>query len=292
MLEPWLELPGVSGELVRLTKLAGFDLIEAGTHWDAERLRDTRIAQPLIFASSLVSAQTVLTAGVQPQIVSGHSIGEWSAAVLAGVLSADDAMRLVVVRATAMARACQRSPSAMAAVLGGERVEVLDRLQELGLQLANDNGAGQLVAGGNVEAIEQLCTAPPARARVRKLDVAGAFHTTRMTSAVAEVRDAAAGLAVKDAAIPVISNLDGAMRTDGTEILRRMIGQISRPVRWDLCMATLGHLRVRQAIEVSPAGTLSGLVRRALPDVTTVRIDQPSDLTALPAAPELSGARQ
>lgn len=286
MLTPWLQTTGTSADLMRLSKIAGFDLIAAGTNWDSERIRDTRVAQPLIFATSLVTARTLLRRGVSPNVVAGHSIGEWCAAVLAGVLTDEDAMRLVTVRATAMAQACANTPSAMAAVLGGERDEVLARIEELGLEVANDNGAGQIVAGGDVAAIEQLCTTAPQRARVRKLEVAGAFHTSLMKPAVAEVKAAAASVKPKSAGIPLISNLDGSMRTDGLEILSRLIRQISQPVRWDLCMATLGHLRVQQTIEVTPAGTLTGLIRRALPDVETIRIDTPQD------ADEYTGPRQ
>lgn len=281
ILEPWIDDSAARDQLEMLDCAVDFDLIEAGRSWNAEDIRNTEVAQPLIFAASLVSAYAALRFDAKPAAVTGHSVGEWCASVLAGVLSATDAMTLVSARGRAMALACQQQPTGLVAVLGGDRSEVLDAAAAHGLALANDNGPGQLVVGGSADQLAQFSAHPPPKARVRALDVAGAFHTAAMASAVAAVTDAAAEITTSDADVPWISNRDGAAVTNGQQILDRMIDQIALPVRWDLVMGTLAALGTTVTVEICPAGTLSGILRRAMPHLVQYQINSPADAAAL-----------
>ena len=264
MLESWLGLPG-SRDLLKLWSDAiGLDLIYLGTAADADEIKDTANAQPLIVAAGLLSARTLDVRG-KFSVVAGHSVGEITAAAIAGVITELDAMKLVRARGIEMAKAASASPSGMSAILGGDRDVVLKAIQDAGLVAANDNGAGQIVAAGSLDALASLA---PEGARVRALAVAGAFHTHFMETAVAPLRDLAASISVTDPAVSVLSNKDGAVVTSGREILDRIVNQIANPVRWDLCMSTLASLGVTGAIEVSPAGTLVGLIKRAEPTIT------------------------
>lgn len=281
MLTPWLADSTAKTQLEILNACVDFDLLAAGTTWDADRIRNTRIAQPLIFATSLVSAYAAMAGNAKPAAVTGHSVGEWCAAVVAGVLTATDAMALVAARGNAMSLACEEEPTGLCATLGGDRDEVTAAATACGLALANDNGPGQLVFGGTREQLDTFSAAPPAKARVRQLEVAGAFHTEAMHPAVAQVTEFAAGFPVNDANIPLISNRDGATVTNGRQILDRLVDQIALPVRWDLVMDTLAAIDATEAIETCPSGTLSGILRRNLKSVTTQTVDTPADAQAL-----------
>jgi [acyl-carrier-protein] S-malonyltransferase len=284
MLVPWLADPTTKNHLDRLNHYVDFDLIEAGTEADAKFIKNTRIAQPLIFAASLVSAYAAVDRGYAPNAATGHSVGEWCASVLAGVLADSDAMTLVAARGNAMAMACDQHPTGLAAVLGGERTEIITTAAAHNLSVANDNGYGQIVFGGTLDDLDRFAGAAPGRSRVRILEVAGAFHTSVMEPAVSSMRQLAASVDQNDARIPVISNLDGAVLTDGREILNRMIDQIALPVRWDLVMQTMAALGASTTLELSPSGTLTGIVRRALNGVTTLQVDTPADIEELPVA--------
>jgi [acyl-carrier-protein] S-malonyltransferase len=282
-LTPWLELPGVAERLGAASELAGRDLIRLGTAADADEIRDTAVAQPLLLAGALAAAGALAggdPGGIPADAVAGHSVGELAAGVLAGVVSADDAMRLVRVRGEAMAAAAAAEPTGMTAVLGGDAEEVLAAIARHGLTAANVNGAGQTVAAGRLEDLEAFAADPPARARLRPLQVAGAFHTRHMVPAVAALREAAAGVVVKDPAITLLSNADGAAVTTGREWLERIIAQVAAPVRWDLCLRAMTELGVTAVIELPPAGTLTGLARRALPGVAQLAIKTPEQLDA------------
>ena len=286
MLANWLQEPASADLLHRLDAIVDFDLVAAGTTWEPAQLRDTRIAQPLLFAASITSAKAAISIGIEPQVVAGHSVGEWSAAVIAGALTPEVGARLISERANAMAQACTETSTGMAAILGGDPIEVADRCAELSLSVANNNGAGQCVVGGLTEDVEKLVAYPPNRARTRVLGVAGAFHTAYMEPAVTIVRAAAATVAVDELNVPVISNLDGDVVQDGRELLDRMVRQIAEPVRWDLCMQTMSRSNVTDAVETCPAGTLSGIARRGTPEITCHRVDEPpavdsNSLTAL-----------
>ncbi len=282
-LAPWLELPGVAERLGAASELAGCDLIKFGTTADADEIRDTAVAQPLLVAAAIVAASALSGSDpgeVPADAAAGHSVGELAAGVIAGVLGSDDAMRLVRVRGTAMAAAAAVEPTGMTAVLGGEAEAVLAAIASNGLTPANVNGSGQIVAAGTLADLEAFAAAPPAGARLRPLQVAGAFHTRHMAPAVAALRDAAASVPVRDPAMTLLSDADGAAVTTGKEWLERIIAQVAAPVRWDLCMRTMADLGVTAIIELPPAGTLTGLARRALPGVAQLAIKTPDQLHA------------
>lgn len=274
MLTPWIEDSSAKNLLIEWSAAIDLDLVRLGTTADAEEIKDTANAQPLIVAAGLLGARA-LSKENSFAVVAGHSVGEITAAALAGVISEIDAMKLVRARGIEMAKAAAVSPAGMAAVLGGDREVVLRAIADLGLVAANDNGGGQIVAAGDLEALAKLA---PEGARVRALAVAGAFHTSYMEPAVAPLRALAASLAAQDPKCGVISNKDGAVIRDGREVLDRIVAQISNPVRWDLCMTTLSE-NVSGALEVPPAGTLVGLLKRAVPIVETFALKSVADIT-------------
>ncbi|WP_367125599.1 ACP S-malonyltransferase [Streptomyces phytohabitans] len=280
-LSPWLDLPGVTERLEEWSAAIDLDLIRYGTEADADEILDTAVAQPLLVAAALVSTSALLE-GHDPVralgATSGHSVGELAATVNAGVLPADTVMSLVRTRADAMADAAAVTETGMAAVLGGEPEAVTAYLAELGLTPANMNGGGQIVAAGTTEQVAALVAAPPEGAKVRALKVAGAFHTSHMAPAVSTLETAVKDVDPSDPVIPYVSNKDGQVVRSGTEIVRRLVGQVANPVRWDLCMETFGALGVTAMIEVCPGGTLTGLARRGLPGVERVALKSPDDL--------------
>src|SRR6266568_4565033 len=283
-LAPWLELPGIAERLGTASELAGCDLIRFGTTASADEIKDTAVAQPLLVAAAIAAASALAPGGDPGELpadaAAGHSVGELAAGVIAGVLAADDAMRLVGVRGTAMAAAAAAEPTGMTAVLGGDQDAVLAAVAGHGLTPANVNGAGQIVAAGTLAQLAAFAADPPAGARLRPLQVAGAFHTQHMAPAVAALRDAAAGVTVTDPAMTLLSDSDGAAVTTGKEWLERIVAQVAAPVRWDLCMQTMADLGVTALIELPPAGTLTGLARRALPGVAQLAIKTPDQLDA------------
>ena len=275
-LSPWLELPGLTEQLGTWSELAGQDLIRLGTTGSAEDITDTSVAQPLLVAAALAVAG--LLGG--PDAAAGHSVGELAAGAIAGVMSAEDAIKLTRVRGEAMAASCDSVPTGMTAVLGGEEATVLAAIADAGLTPANINTAGQIVAGGTLEQLAEFAANPPAGARLRPLRVAGAFHTRHMAPAVDALSAAAADIAVKDPAIVLLSNRDGAVVTSGTDWLDRISAQVAHPVRWDLCLATMADLGVSAFIELLPGGTLTGIAKRAMPEVERLAIKTPDQLDA------------
>ncbi len=281
MLSPWLELPGLDATLDAFSEAAQLDLRHLGTEADAETIRDTKNAQPLIVAASLLALQALLGEDTAPvDVTAGHSVGELAAAAAAGVLSARDAMTLVGVRGRAMADAAATTPTGMSAVVGGDAEEVSEAISSHGLTAANVNGGGQVVAAGTLAQLAALADNPPARARVVPLQVAGAFHTEHMAPAVTAVRDAAARLSPADPRATLLSNADGAPVPSGVDALERIVAQVARPVRWDLCCATMLETGVTAAVELAPAGVLTGLARRTLPGVQTLALKTPDQIDA------------
>jgi [acyl-carrier-protein] S-malonyltransferase len=282
MLAPWLEDPSAEETLAGWSDAISLDLRRLGTEATAEEIKDTAVTQPLVVAAALLAA-TRLAGKVELPAhapVAGHSVGELAAAALAGVLSSDAAVALAAVRGREMAAACALEPTGMTAVLGGPPDGVLARLAELGLDPANMNGAGQVVAAGPVAALDALETTPPERARVKRLPVAGAFHTRFMAPAEVALRAHAAGISPADPRRPLLSNADGEIVGSGSEALERLIAQVTRPVRWDSCMATLRALGVTAVLELPPAGALVGLVKRDLKGTATLALKTPQDLDA------------
>ena len=283
-LAPWLELPGVRDRIAAWSDLAGCDLIAYGTTASAEEIKDTAVAQPLLVAAGIAAAEVLFgdldQAQRQVDIVAGHSVGELTAGTIAGVLAPEDAMNLVRVRGQAMARAAARVPTGMTAVLGGDEAEVLDAIEKHGLTPANINGGGQVVAAGTLEQLAAFAADPPARARLRPLSVAGAFHTTHMGPAVDALRAAAAGMTVGEPAVVLLSNRDGAAAASGSDWLDRIVTQVRAPVRWNMCMQSMTGLGATALIELPPAGTLTGLARRGMPGVALASLKTPDDLDA------------
>ena len=276
-LEPWLELDSFASVVSSLSEASGLDIAKHGTESDADTIRDTAVAQPLIVAASIASA---LELGPGFCAVAGHSVGEFAAAALAGILTPEDAIRAVSVRSRAMAAAAALEPTSMAAVLGGEQSVVLERLEQLDLYPANFNGAGQIVAAGSAEAIAALVAEGPAGARVIQLQVAGAFHTRYMEPAVAELAGFAAGLETGNPTRRIWSNQAGQEITDGREYVDLLVGQVASSVRWDACMQSFADAGVTAVLEVSPAGALAGLAKRALPGVEILALKTPDQLDA------------
>jgi [acyl-carrier-protein] S-malonyltransferase len=281
-LAPWLELPPVAGQLAALSDIAGIDLIAHGTTSDEETIKDTAVAQPLIVAAGLVAAASLFDVELNslPVILAGHSVGEITASALAGVLTEQEAMTFVRERANSMAAAASVTPTGMSAVVGGDPAEVLAAIEAAGATPANVNGAGQTVAAGTFEQLKALADNPPAKARVIPLKVAGAFHTSHMSPAVTTLKALEPQLKPQAPKVPLLSNYDGGEVTDGGAAVESLIAQVSRPVRWDLCMEALVQRGVTGVIELSPAGTLAGLAKRGMPGVKTVAVKTPDDLSA------------
>lgn len=280
-LSPWLELDGVADTLAAFSEAAEVDLQQHGTVSDADTIRDTRIAQPLIVAASLIAGDALIgRAGRRADGVAGHSVGEIAALVSSGVIDADTGMRLVGIRGRAMADAAAQTPTGMSAVVGGDEETVLTRLTELGLSSANYNGGGQLVVAGELAGLDALSSEPVKGTRVIPLQVAGAFHTSYMASAVAALRDAVATVTPADPEITLWSNRDGSVVTDGAQALSYLVDQVSSPVRWDLCMTSFADHGITGLIELAPAGALTGLAKRGLRGIPSVAVKTPEDLDA------------
>jgi [acyl-carrier-protein] S-malonyltransferase len=281
-LEPWLEDPTFASRFDWLSTVAGLDLAHYGTEADAETIRRTEIAQPLLVATGLIAALDLFPhpsdAFQRVGAVAGHSVGEIAAAAGARVITAEQAMVLVRERGKAMASAAAQTPTGMTAVLGGDREEVLAAIAEHGLTPANDNGPGQIVAAGTMEQLAAFADAPPAKARLIPLSVAGAFHTTHMEPAVGHLAGLARSVSTHDPRTAVISNRDGQVVHDGREVLARIVGQIAAPVRWDLCMDAMLDLGVTGLLEMPPAGTLTGIAKRAMKGVETFALKTPDQL--------------
>jgi [acyl-carrier-protein] S-malonyltransferase len=284
-LTPWLELPAFRARLEALSEVAGIDLVAHGTTSDAETIKDTAVAQPLIVGAGLAAAATLFPEGAAAQgagvgLTAGHSVGEITAAAFAGVLGDHDAMVFVRERGAGMAAASAVTPTGMSAVLGGDPAEVAASLERHGLTPANANGAGQTVAAGTLDQLAALAADPPAKTRVIPLQVAGAFHTHHMAPAVDALTTLSAGFATADPTVTLLSNADGQPVAGGAEALNRLVRQVSSPVRWDLCMQTMLDLGVTALVELPPAGTLAGLAKRAMPGVATLAVKTPDDLEA------------
>lgn len=287
MLSPWLEVEGTRERLTAWSELAGLDLVELGTVADAEAIKDTAVTQPLVVAASLLAFEVLADRYPLPDdlVIAGHSVGELAAAAAAGALTPDDAVALAAVRGREMAAACDLAPTGMAAVMGGAPDDVVAWLAEHDLTAANMNGAGQIVAAGPIEAIDAIVAEKPDFVRkVIRLKVAGAFHTSYMAAAQDALRAKAKEVTVSDPAHTLLSNADGARVTGGAEVLERLVNQVTLPVRWDLCMATMNELGVHATAELPPAGALTGLAKRELTGTTTAALKTPDDLAKVAAA--------
>ena len=283
MLADWLELPGAADQISRWSQISGLDLATLGTTATAEEITDTAVTQPLVVATTLLAYGELARRGLPGRaLAAGHSVGEIAAYAIAGVISADDAVKLAAVRGAEMAQACAREATGMSAVLGGEEPEVLARLEALELVPANRNAAGQIVAAGSVAALEKLAEDPPAKARVRQLATAGAFHTHYMASALDGYAAAAEAVSASDPTMTLLSNYDGAPVASASDAMEKLVAQLTRPVRWDLCSATIAGHGTTAIVEFPPAGALTGIAKRELRGVATHAVKTPADLDGLP----------
>jgi [acyl-carrier-protein] S-malonyltransferase len=291
MLTSWLELDGAAEALAQMSDRAHLDLTRLGTEASAEEIKDTAVTQPLVVASALLAARYLQIPSTAA--VAGHSVGELAAASVAGVFSDLDAVALAAVRGQAMSAACALTPTGMSAVMGGDTDAVLAALEELDLVGANVNGGGQIVAAGPIEALETLKAEPPQGVRIIPLPVAGAFHTSFMGGAEHALRDHVASLTPQDPTHVLLTNADGSVIASGSAYLTLLVAQVTHPVRWDQCMQTLAGLGVTGVLELPPAGTLVGLVKRDLKGVATMALKTPADLDAAAAvAAEHAGVKQ
>jgi [acyl-carrier-protein] S-malonyltransferase len=282
MLAEWLALPGAAERIDVWSDLSGLDLARLGSTATAEEITDTAVTQPLVVATTLLAYAEFAKRGLPASTVAaGHSVGEIAAYAIAGVISPDDAVKLASVRGAEMAKACAAEATGMAAVLGGDEAEVLARLEALELIPANRNAAGQIVAAGSVAALEKLAEDPPAKTRVRQLATAGAFHTHFMASALDGYAAAAAGIVPAEPTTTLLSNYDGRPVTSGADAMEKLVAQMTRPVRWDLCTETLRQLNTTAIVEFPPAGTLTGIAKRELRGVATHAVKTPADLDGL-----------
>ena len=284
MLSPWLELPGADARIAAWSEAVGLDLARLGTTATADEITDTSVTQPLVVAATLLAHEEMVKRGLfadAETVVAGHSVGEIAAYAIAGVLAADDAVTLAATRGSEMAKACAVEPTGMAAVLGGDETEVLARLDALDLVAANRNAAGQIVAAGAVSALEKLGEDPPAKARVRLLATAGAFHTHFMSSALEGYSAAAEAVATQEPNTSLLSNADGQPVTSAADAMTKLIAQLTRPVRWDLCNATIRQRELTAIVEFPPAGTLVGIAKRELRGIPTYAVKTPADLDGL-----------
>ena len=288
MLSPWLELPGsgddAKAQLTLWSEASGLDLIRLGTTASAEEITDTAVTQPLVVAATLLAHKELTRRGLPANadiVAAGHSVGEIAAYAIGGLLAADDAVALAATRGAEMAKACAAEPTGMSAVLGGDEAEVLARLEDLELVPANRNAAGQIVAAGRLDALAKLAEDPPAKARVRQLATAGAFHTHFMASALDGYAAAVATVQVAEPTATVLSNADGQPVTSGSDAMAKLVAQLTRPVRWDLCIETLRTRNVTAIVEFPPAGTLIGIAKRELRGIPTHAVKSPADLDGL-----------
>jgi [acyl-carrier-protein] S-malonyltransferase len=283
MLAPWLELPGAADQIASWSTASALDLARLGTTASAEEITDTAVTQPLVVAATLLAHQELTKRGALPDqpIVAGHSVGEIAAYAIAGVISPDDAVALAATRGAEMARACATEPTGMSAVLGGDEAEVLARLEQLDLVAANRNGTGQIVAAGRLTALDKLAEDPPAKSRVRPLGVAGAFHTEYMAAALDGYAATAAKIVTAEPTATLLSNRDGKPVSSAAEAMSKLVAQLTRPVRWDLCTDTLRQNNVTAIVEFPPAGALTGIAKRELRGVVTRAVKSPADLDGL-----------
>jgi [acyl-carrier-protein] S-malonyltransferase len=277
-LTPWLTSYDVRPRLDQLSESAGFDLVAAGTDTSFDVV-DTAVAQPLLVAAGVVTAE--LLGELTPEtVLVGHSVGELTAAAVAGALDPADAVRIAALRGAAMKSACAQADGGMTAVLGGEAADVLAAIEAAGCVAANVNAAGQVVAAGTHDALARFASSAPAGARLRALNVAGPFHTQWMAPAAADLAGAMAAVGARAQHRGVVSNLDGVLVSSGDQLKQRVVTQLTAPVRFDLCLQTLRSHGVTAVVELAPAGVLAGIARRELPGVEVVAVRAPQDVEA------------
>ncbi len=247
----------------KANEILGFRITDLMFEGTDEDLRQTKVTQPAIFLHSVILAKT-LGDEFNPDMVAGHSLGEFSALVAAGALSFEDGLRLVSARAQAMQKACELKPSTMAAVLAlpDEKVEEICESVDGVVVCANYNCPGQLVISGEIEAIDAACEKALAAGakRALKLKVGGAFHSPCMEPARAELAEAIEKTEVKAPVCPVYQNVDAKPHTDPAEIKANLVAQLTAPVRWTQTVQNMIADGATEFVELGPGKVLQGLV--------------------------------
>ena len=247
------------------------DLMFEGT---SEDLRQTKVTQPAVFLHSVISA-IALGDKFKPDMVAGHSLGEFSALVPAGALTLEEGLRLVYARAMAMQKACEKEPSTMAAVLGLDYETVEEVCDEVNKEYivvaANYNSPGQLVISGSIEGIDKACELLKQRGakRALKLPVGGAFHSPLMEPARQELQAAIEKAVVSTPVCPVYQNVNANPQTDPESIKKNLIAQLTAPVRWTQTVKNMINDGADEFIELGPGDVLKGLVKKVNPDIIT-----------------------
>jgi [acyl-carrier-protein] S-malonyltransferase len=281
MLSSWLQNDDSLALIKQFSEICETNLLKLGTTADQSEVTATNNAQTLLASLAFLSADKLNWEKFQRIIFSGHSVGELSASCLAGFYSMQDAMQLVSVRGKAMAEAATSSQiTGMSAVLGGKKEEVIKHIQKYNLVSANVNSEGQIIASGLLTDLERLAENPPDSTKVRRLDVAGAFHSEFMKPAEAKLAQKFNQINLNEPGFRYISNKDGSVVTKSSDLKNRLVSQISSPVRWDMCQATMKDLGVTGMLELAPGGVLTGIAKREMPGVELFAIKSPGDITA------------
>ncbi|APU95010.1 [acyl-carrier-protein] S-malonyltransferase [Sphingobacterium sp. B29] len=239
------------------------DIMFSGTD---EELKQTKVTQPAIFLHSVILAKA-LGESFQPDMVAGHSLGEFSALVAAGALSFEDGLKLVAQRANAMQKACELQPSTMAAILGLEDAIVEDICAQVDdvVVAANYNCPGQLVISGSIEGVDKACAllTEAGAKRALKLNVGGAFHSPLMESAKVELQAAIEAVDILSPSCPIYQNIDAKPQTDPAVIKQNLIAQLTGAVRWTQTVQNMLADGATAFVEVGPGNVLQGLVKKS-----------------------------
>ena len=257
----------------KANEILGFNITDLMFNGTDEDLRQTKVTQPAIFLHSVILAKT-MGDDFNPDMVAGHSLGEFSALVAAGALSFEDGLRLVSARAQAMQKACEKTPSTMAAVLAlpDAKVEELCASVTEGVVVpANYNCPGQIVISGSIEGVDAACAKmlEAGAKRALKLKVGGAFHSPLMEPARAELADAIAHTDFHAPKCPVYQNVNAEPQTDPETIKKNLIAQLTAPVRWTQTIQNMIAAGADTFVEVGPGAVLQGLVKKISSEVAT-----------------------
>jgi [acyl-carrier-protein] S-malonyltransferase len=282
------------GYLGLAEEISGLPLRRLCLDGPAEELTRTDVSQPALFALSLALAEVARQQGLEPELVAGHSLGEFSAAVTAGALSLEDGMHLVSRRGALMAQIQAERPGTMAAILGLDAAAVAALCQGAGnVVLANHNAPSQVVVSGDREAVRALCElAESADARAVPLPVGGAFHSPAMDPVRTELELACGRVRWHDPRIPMASNALGTLLCNGEAIRRALVAQVAAPVRWVDCTEALLQAGATHLLEVGPGRVLTGLVRSLRREVTAAAADSRPKLAAFVSANALGALTQ
>jgi len=279
MFNSWIEIPENYQKLKEFSEISNLDLIYFGTKATKEEISNTEITQPLLTALSLISFANLNLDDKSSVIFAGHSVGEFSASTFSEFLTEEQAMRLVTLRGKLMNDATKESEqTGMAAVLGGDKNIIIERLKEIQLYAANINSQGQIIASGKLSKINELIRNPIEKTKVIKLDVSGAFHTPYMQNAKDKFETEMKNQKFQDSNLKLLSNYDGKLISNSQDLKSKITNQLTNSVRWDLCQETMMNSEVTGLLEVAPGGVLSGIAKKAMNQVEVMAIKTPDDI--------------